>query len=519
MLQGVYLLALGAIVAAAWPADRKLDLTNPGAARPLVELFFAGQFLFTALVTPAFAAGAITGEKERKSYEMLLASALRPAAIVRGKWAAAAVPALLFNLSSIPIVVLCLPLGGVSIYEVAAAYGLLTAAIVCFSLVSLTCSGFFARTTSALVTSYVVVLPAAAAMIGGWAWLGRGDVRTRLAVCGAVVPPAVVATIAVLFPLLRRRLWYPPDVGSEGKEVVDEAHDLRAAVGLVLRRHEFPDRLFAPAKRNDLLPDAVNPVLDKELRSELFSQGTLMLRLVLQISLLMSLPLMGACLYFNPGWAPWYVCYVLLFNLLAGPAFSAGSVSGERERRTLDLLLVTTLAPSTILRGKLLSGWRVSGILTSLLAWPLALAFVLVPEYYPAWRSFLLYFALIGLTSLATSTLSLFCSVTLKTSQAGLSAAYTASAVLFLAAPAADRFAQWFFPATTAARLVHAATATSPFAAAFALPLDAAVPEEAARAADWPVVLGHGLFQLALIGLLLGPMRRMFRNRYDAAGE
>src|SRR5207253_11398909 len=134
-----------------------------------------------------------------------------------------------------------------------------------------------------------------------------------------------------------------------------------------IRRDEFPDRLFAPAKRKSFLPDGVNPVLDKEMRSELFSQGTLMLRLVIQISLLLAVPLMGACLYFQPQWAPWYFCYVLLFNLLVGPVFSAGAVSSERERRTLDLLLVTTLTPKAILTGKLLSGLRVSGVLTMFL--------------------------------------------------------------------------------------------------------------------------------------------------------
>ena len=39
--------------------------------------------------TPSFAAGSITGEKERKTYEMLLASPMRPGAIVTGKLFAA----------------------------------------------------------------------------------------------------------------------------------------------------------------------------------------------------------------------------------------------------------------------------------------------------------------------------------------------------------------------------------------------------------------------------------------------
>ena len=43
-----------------------------------------------------------------------------------------------------------------------------------------------------------------------------------------------------------RRLLYPPDLGSEGKEVVDLETEAREAVGLYIKRDEFPDRLFAP---------------------------------------------------------------------------------------------------------------------------------------------------------------------------------------------------------------------------------------------------------------------------------
>ena len=73
-------------------------------------------------MAPSFAAGAITGEKERMSYEMLLASPLRPGAIVLGKLFAALCHLGILMICSLPIVMLCLPLGGVSLYEVFAAY-------------------------------------------------------------------------------------------------------------------------------------------------------------------------------------------------------------------------------------------------------------------------------------------------------------------------------------------------------------------------------------------------------------
>ena len=46
----------------------------------------------------------------------------------------------------------------------------------------------------------------------------------------------------------------------------------------------------------------------------------------------------------------------LVLVLLVTPAFTAGSISGERERQTLDLLLVTKMSPFSIVTGKFLSG-------------------------------------------------------------------------------------------------------------------------------------------------------------------
>ncbi len=70
-----------------------------------------------------------------------------------------------------------------------------------------------------------------------------------------------------------------------------------------------------------------------------------MLRLVIQVSMLLSIPLMAVLLFFQPDHAGYYVAYVLTFNLLVGPVFSSGSITQERERQTLSLLLTTLLKP------------------------------------------------------------------------------------------------------------------------------------------------------------------------------
>src|SRR5579863_7391665 len=86
LLQFVYITLLGTVVYFAWPVGEGsvLEVSSGKAqqAQRLFELFFLGQFFLVAVMAPTFAAGSITGEKERKTYEMLLASPLRPGTIL-----------------------------------------------------------------------------------------------------------------------------------------------------------------------------------------------------------------------------------------------------------------------------------------------------------------------------------------------------------------------------------------------------------------------------------------------------
>lgn len=520
-LDALVLLLLGLLVIAAWPPAGKIDVLDPSAARRLVELFFAGLFVLASLSAPALAAAALTGEKERKTYEMLLASALEPGKIVRGKWFASLAPSLVLTIAALPLVMLCLPLGGISFYEAAAAALSTVTAAACFAMIGLTASAFFTRTAAALTAAYLAVLPLM--LLGTSLWLATSGAgaRVRLWLFGGIVPAAALIVSAVLYRIVAHRLWYPPDVGSEGRDVVDAEREQREAIGLVIRRDDFPDRLFAPAKRTEPLNDDANPVLDKELRSELFSHGTLALRLVIQAGMLAALPLMGGCLYFQPAWTPWYFCYVLAFNLMVGPAFSAGAVTQERERRTLDMLLTTTLPAATILWGKLLGGMRVSGVLTLFLLWPPMLACLLVPENYSQLGSFAVMALVIGLTCVLTPTLSLFCSVLCRNTSTSLTSAYLSLLGVFCLTPAAHLFARLFFPQTQLAASLQWLTFTSPAAALFYVPLQYVRETETGsitltQESNWPLVAAHLAFQLLAISGLLVLTGRLFRKRYDA---
>jgi ABC-type transport system involved in multi-copper enzyme maturation permease subunit len=481
LLQLGYVLFLCLMVYFPWPSgEGAAHLVSSGQSKRLFELFFLGQFFLVALMAPTFAAGTITGEKERKTYEMLLASPLEPMTILVGKLLSSLTYLVLLILSSLPLMILCFLLGGLLLSEIARAYLVLILAAGTFGLISVACSSFFRKTSSALVVSYLTVLPLALLCV---VLIRTDDTVTRDWVSIAILPPWCLAIWMVVAILVNRRLLRPPDVGSEGKEVVDEEEEMKYAIGVVIDRDLFPDKLFAPAKRTDLMPDGTNPVLDKELRSEIFSQGTLMLRLVIQVSMLLSIPLMAFLLFFRPEYAAYYVSYVLVFNLLVGPVFSAGSITQERERQTLGLLLTTLLRPGKIIFAKLLASLRVSTVLTFLLTEQLLLAYLLIPELRDRFLTLFEFLAIIAATCVITSTVGLFCSSLTRRTSRAMIFTYLTLLVLFVGPVGLSWYLEGFARGVSAQQL-SSMTITSPFSAAFSVSLPIKTTITDAQAAD-----------------------------------
>jgi ABC-type transport system involved in multi-copper enzyme maturation permease subunit len=512
-----YNLVLGILVFLAWPQHRRLDLSQGSdEAKGLINLFFLGQYILASLMAPSFAAGSITGEKERKTYEMLLASPLRPGAVVLGKLFASLAHLAVLIFSSLPIVMLCLPLGGVSIYEVLAAYLALMLSVALYGMISVACSSYFRRTASALVVSYLVILPLAIAAVVMWGAMGQsGEFRLILTV--TVIPAVFGLICVVLFFQTASRLLHPPDVGSEGKEVVDLEEEHQNAVGLVIHADQFPDRLLVPAPRTSLLPDGVNPVFDKEMRSEIFSQGTLMLRVVIMVSMVLAVPLMAVFLYWKVDYAPWYIVYVLMFNVLVGPVFSAGSITGERERQTLEMLLTTLISPGEILWGKLLSGLRVSTVLTSFVAWPIVWSFVMGSF---GWNNFLTapaYLSIILMTCLTTAIVAMFCSVCCRKTSVSLMSSYLIVGTMFCLPLAMRFFTENYYPGSAADRAVRVSQLISPISAAFETPLKFNLKGWIDRGTNWTMYFSYLGFAAALDLVLLTAIYLLFQARWRVA--
>ncbi|MFQ3664029.1 MAG: ABC transporter permease subunit [Chloroflexaceae bacterium] len=110
------------------------------------------------VISPSLTAGAISGEKERQTYDLLLISLLSPWEIVLGKLAAALAFALLLIIAALPIAGLAFLFGGVSGTEVLIGIiGIITTAV-CYATVGLFASALMRSTLSATVLAQAMVI-------------------------------------------------------------------------------------------------------------------------------------------------------------------------------------------------------------------------------------------------------------------------------------------------------------------------------------------------------------------------
>ena len=166
--------------------------------RTFFEILFYSQAVMIALITPALTAGAISIEREQRTFEMLRGTILRPCAIVWGKLASSVSFVALLLTSSLPLLSLCFLLGGVSPGEVFFAYILLVGDAFLFGAIGLCWSAYAANTATATVLSYatliaffVVTFPFATPIVFGNGFtpdFGLCALNPVGAVTGAVVP-------------------------------------------------------------------------------------------------------------------------------------------------------------------------------------------------------------------------------------------------------------------------------------------------------------------------------------------
>ncbi len=116
------------------------------------------ELLLVVFLAPSMTSGAISGEREQLTYDMLMATPLRPAQILWGKLVAALSYLFLLIFAAVPVFSVVLVFGGVELRALLKALGLLLAATVFFGAIGLCCSAFGRRTARATTIAYIVVL-------------------------------------------------------------------------------------------------------------------------------------------------------------------------------------------------------------------------------------------------------------------------------------------------------------------------------------------------------------------------
>jgi ABC-type transport system involved in multi-copper enzyme maturation permease subunit len=135
-----------------WTSSAALLAVGPSVGNWIYYLQSIGiQWLWPVIACSAFA-----GEKERNTLQLLLLTRLTPRTIVLEKFCSLLLVVLSFILISIPILVCCFSMGGLSFQTLLIFLMFLIVQAVEMTAISLFCSAWFSTTASALVGTYFV---------------------------------------------------------------------------------------------------------------------------------------------------------------------------------------------------------------------------------------------------------------------------------------------------------------------------------------------------------------------------
>lgn len=337
------------------------------------------QLLLTLFFAALSAAGAVSQEKDRRTFVLLLVTDMRDYEIVLGKLLGALLPILIQLLVTAPVLAMLLLLGGIDPEQVLQAVLVLGASAVAAGSLGGLVALWRERTFQALALSVIflvlyVCLTQALGAVGplmapdiDWfivqAWLDPFvTMQTVLA------PPAggwagiapsygfvlvMLGWCAVLngVGIWKLRRWNPSGEPIMQREGPQDAVDTDESIELEKRARAHA----APGKARQVWQ---NPVLWREIRTLAYGRRPLLVKLAFGVVL--ALILYFAVTELNqPGGRPAFAAAyglvpVAVLSLLLVAAQAATSVTSERDTGALDVLLVTDISPKEFVFGKFL---------------------------------------------------------------------------------------------------------------------------------------------------------------------
>ncbi|MDF2840116.1 MAG: hypothetical protein K0Q99_888 [Clostridia bacterium] len=116
------------------------------------------QFILILFIAPALTAGAIAGEREKQTLDLLLCTNLAPRSIVIGKLLASMSHILILIIASIPMFSIVFLYGGISVLEIAQLFGFYIVTAIMAGSIGIFFSTYVKRTIAATVLTYAVGL-------------------------------------------------------------------------------------------------------------------------------------------------------------------------------------------------------------------------------------------------------------------------------------------------------------------------------------------------------------------------
>lgn len=405
--------------------------------------FLLVQLVLVIMLVPAYVAGAITDEKEKKTIQYLLATDLHVHEIVLSKFLSRLGNVFLVMLAGMPILSFLQFIGGIDPELLLVGY--LGTAITVLSLTgfSLFCSALVSRSRDAIVLGYVVV-PLYLALDGALLWLSSYPGVAAFPSTTNWTSPITLGDVVQAFHAGNPFSAYDRlsqvasgRAGLIGETWWDVLRDYSLFHGTItllmlgggilgLRSSTIREgsvnkgkgrrlrRGWFVAGRPEVFSES--PMLWKEMLAEggirwhWVMRGILVLGVVLSfvpaVSILIETDDTG---FFTRrmlinGWVRFAGTTVAMLLLFAVTIRGASSFTGERERGTYDALILTNLTPSEILTGKWIGsvvglrwGWVWLSSIWLLATFTGGLSVLAIPLLVIVWLIYASLFSLVGI--------------------------------------------------------------------------------------------------------------------------
>jgi ABC-type transport system involved in multi-copper enzyme maturation permease subunit len=351
----------------------------------LFQLLTVVQLTLLLFFSALSAANTITLEKDRRTFILILLTDLRNYEIVLGKLLGSLLQIFLFLAATVPVLMLLLLLGGVSVGQVLQAVAVLAGTSVAAGSLGCLVALWREKTFQSLALTVLflvlyiclirglVVLPGLLSWAsGGEASLSEHTVQTWqqwlepfLALQSVLEPPTAesvalppaygfaltmvaLSVLLNLWSILRLRVWNPSGEPIIQRENVEEEP--------VTEEEKEKERARAHAAPGRIRPVWPNPILWREIATRGYGRRPLLVKFayLLVLALICFYALTPVVSGRAPEWAAaWGLVPVCVLSLLLVAAQSVTAITSERDTGALDLLLVTDLTPREFIFGKL----------------------------------------------------------------------------------------------------------------------------------------------------------------------